>query len=58
MEVGVNLNNSESSGYIVFYSEFEPQKALDKYQKHPEHKLIKPIIFESRNERREVDYEV
>jgi len=58
IEVGINLESEEYSSDVVLYSEFESRQALEVYQSHPDHKLIKPFIFESRNERREVDYEI
>ena len=58
IEVGINLDDSDYSSDVVLYSEFESRQALEEYQNHPEHQAMKPFIFESRSERREVDYEV
>jgi hypothetical protein len=58
MEIGIDFSNTDSSGDIVLYSEFESKQDLDNYQTHPEHKAIMPFITEARSERRMVDYEI
>lgn len=57
IEVGVNICDSDQSFDVVLYSEFENQKSLDDYQKHPKHLEVGAFIVEVREDRVVVDYE-
>ena len=58
LEVGLDFSRTLYSCDLVLYSEFVTKEHLEKYQDHPEHKAIMPIIMEMRDERRVVDYEI
>jgi hypothetical protein len=58
IEGGVDFSDSETSGDVVLYSEFESRAALDGYQVHPLHLEMAKFISDRRSERRIVDYEV
>lgn len=58
LEIGINFNETEDSYDIVLYSEFENRKALNAYQKHPEHVKARDFIKNIRLEKKVVDYEV
>lgn len=57
IEVGININPSESAFDVVLYSEFEDPEALNNYQNHPEHKKIVDFVSRIRTDRCVVDYE-
>ncbi len=57
LEVGINFSKTEDSCDLVLYSEFESKEDLDKYQNHPEHKVVMPLIAAVKAERKVVDYE-
>lgn len=59
LEVGININISDTVSDIVLVSEFESQEDLNEYQNHPAHKAVgatyvKPYV----EERRVCDYEL
>lgn len=56
LEVGININKSDSVYDIVLYSEFEDEKDLIIYQKHPEHLKVVELAKEIVIERAVVDY--
>lgn len=58
IDVGFDFSNEKDSCDVVLYSEFESKQALNEYQKHPEHEVIKKWLSEVRYERRVVDYEI
>lgn len=58
LEVGLNFESSDSASDISLYTEFESREALDAYQIHPVHMIVKNILPNLRSERRVVDYEV
>jgi hypothetical protein len=58
LEVGLNFEGSDSASDISLYTEFESREALDAYQIHPVHMIVKDILPKLRSERRVVDYEV
>lgn len=56
IEVGININNSDSAYDVVLYSEFEDEAALEAYQNHPEHIKVADFIGKAREHRVVVDY--
>jgi hypothetical protein len=56
IEVGINAIPSEASYDVVLYSEFENEKDLDLYQKHPEHVKVAEFVATIRERRAVVDY--
>ncbi len=58
LEVGIDSSNTESSGDIILYSEFESKNDLENYQSHPDHQAIIPFVKGATSERRVVDYEI
>ena len=58
IEAGINFAESAQSADIALYIEFASREALEHYNDHPEHELVKPLVLSLRNERRVVDYEV
>ena len=58
IEVGIAFSNTDNSGNIVLYSEFESKEHLDAYRMHPEHRSILPFILEAVSDRLVVDYEI
>jgi hypothetical protein len=58
LEVGLNVEGSESASDISLYTEFESRDALDAYQIHPEHMKVKKFLPLVRKERHVIDYEV
>ncbi len=58
LEVGIDINNPESSADMALYSVFESRQALDFYQTHPEHQKVASELKEITLERRVADYEI
>ena len=58
LEAGLNFEDSDSASDISLYTEFESREALDAYQIHPVHMIVKDILPKLRSERRVVDYEL
>jgi len=58
IEVGLNSLPSEGSYDIVLYSEFENEKDLEIYQKHPDHVKVAEFISTVRERRAVVDYTI
>lgn len=58
IEVGLNSLPSEGSYDVVLYSEFESEKDLDAYQKHPEHLKVAEFIGTVKERRAVVDYTI
>lgn len=58
IEAGVNFNPSENAADVVLYSEFEDERALAAYQKHPDHLKVAKFLTDIATERMVVDYEV
>jgi len=56
IEVGLNVIASEAAFDVVLYSEFKDQKALETYQKHPEHVKVADFVGKIKEERVVVDY--
>lgn len=56
IEVGINISESETAYDAALYSEFEDEKALETYQKHPEHLKISGYVKKVRESRVVVDY--
>jgi len=56
IEVGVNYISSDAAYDVALYSEFESEKDLELYQKHPEHLRIAEFIGKIREQRAVVDY--
>ena len=57
-EVALAQPGLEATYDVVLYSVFRDRAALDSYQNHPQHLLIKPFIGAVRLERQCMDYEV
>ncbi|MGE5173552.1 MAG: Dabb family protein [Betaproteobacteria bacterium] len=58
LEVGLNAIPSDASYDVALYSEFDSEKDLEIYQKHPEHLKISDFIAKARERRAVVDYTV
>lgn len=58
IEVGINIVDDPGAYDLVLYSEFNSQKDLDIYQKHPSHVKIAEYIGKVRESRVVVDYEI
>ncbi len=56
LEVGINMVPSEAAYDVALYSEFENEKDLDTYQKHPEHVKVAAFVNKVRESRVVVDY--
>jgi hypothetical protein len=57
LEVGIDFSRTEVSFDVVLYSEFASREALDAYQNHPDHVVVKDFIAKVRADRRLADYE-
>ncbi len=57
LEVGLNLDRSDTASDVVLYSEFADRDALAEYQRHPEHVKVANFVKEVCSERRVVDYD-
>lgn len=58
IEVGLNSIPSDASYDVALYSEFDSEKDLEIYQKHPEHLKVADFIAKARERRAVVDYTV
>lgn len=58
VEVGKDFNRSEPAFDIALYAELESKEALNGYQEHPMHQLVREFITAVTNQRAVVDYEV
>ena len=58
IEVGINFIPTDASYDIALYSEFDTEKDLDAYQKHPEHLKVAEFIGKVRESRVVVDYKI
>ena len=56
LEVGLNISGSETSFDLVLYSEFSDEQALQAYQTHPEHLVVREFVGKVREKRAVVDY--
>lgn len=56
LEVGINVNTSESAFDAVLVSEFETLEDLNSYQVNPEHKKVSAFVKSVRLDRKVVDY--
>ena len=56
IEVGVNFIESDAAYDVALYSEFDSEKDLELYQKHPEHVKIADFVGKVRESRVVVDY--
>jgi len=56
IEVGINFNTTDGASDLVLYTEFANQEDLEKYQQHPQHVALAPLIVSMTEERRVVDY--
>lgn len=56
LEVGLNTSSSEMSFDLVLYSEFKDEQALETYQNHPEHLIVREFVGKVREKRAVVDY--
>lgn len=57
MEVGININTGQDAYDLALYSEFENEKDLDTYQKHPEHLKAVDFLRKVRDKRVVADYQ-
>jgi hypothetical protein len=57
LEVGVNINTSDSAYDAALYTKFKDLIALEEYQNHPEHKKVSEFVGKVRKARTVVDYE-
>ena len=57
LEVGININTSQDAFDLALYSEFENEKDLDTYQKHPEHLKAVDFLRKVRDRRVVADYQ-
>jgi Stress responsive A/B Barrel Domain len=58
IEVGINFTIEDGSADVVLYSELDSREALDVYQNHPVHIVVKDFIKNVRSERHVIDYVV
>jgi hypothetical protein len=58
LEVGVDLERSDSAWDLALYSEFDSRGDLNAYQVHPEHVKVAHLVAQVRTDRAVVDYEV
>ncbi len=58
IEVGLNSLTSEGSYDVVLYSEFDTEKDLETYQKHPDHMKVAEFISTVKERRAVVDYTI
>jgi hypothetical protein len=56
LEVGLGIGGSETSFDMVLYSEFQDEQALETYQNHPEHLIVREFVGKVREKREVVDY--
>ena len=58
LEVGIQMEVSETASDVVLFSSFKDKEGLEIYQKHPEHQKVAGFIRSIVSERKIVDYEV
>ena len=58
IEVGINFSEDAAAYDLVLNSEFMDEKALEEYQRHPEHVKVANYIARVREERILVDYKL
>jgi hypothetical protein len=56
IEVGINMLRSDAAYDVALYSEFDDEKDLDSYQKHPAHVKVADFIAKVREDRVVADY--
>ncbi|QUH25593.1 Dabb family protein [Serpentinicella alkaliphila] len=56
LEVGININDSDSAYDIVLFSEFEDKSGLEAYKIHPQHMKVVELAKTIVSERAVVDY--
>ena len=56
IEVGINILQSDSAYNVALYSEFDNEKDLEIYQKHPDHISAAGFVSKVCEERVVVDY--
>ncbi|WP_202077492.1 Dabb family protein [Caldalkalibacillus salinus] len=56
IEVGINIEPSETAYDVVLYSEFEDEQGLEAYQIHPDHQEAGSFVKKVVTERVVVDY--
>jgi hypothetical protein len=57
LEVGINFNPGQDAYDLALYSEFENERDLDTYQKHPEHLKAVDFLRKVREKRVVADYQ-
>ena len=58
VELGSDFNQSDVAFDVALYSEIESKEALNTYQEHPVHQLVKEFIGAVTSDRAVVDFEV
>ena len=58
IEVGIDINKSETAYDIVLYSAFSNNQSLEAYQKHEEHLKVVAFVKKVVQSRVVVDYEI
>lgn len=56
IEVGLNIERSETAYDVVLYSEFDNEQALQVYQEHPDHQEVASFVRRVVQNRAVVDY--
>ncbi len=56
IEVGINAIPSDAAFDIALYSEFDNERDLEQYQKHPDHLAVADFVAKVRESRVVVDY--
>lgn len=57
MEIGQDIGIGRDSYDMVLITTFADEAALERYQHHPEHKLVSALCAKIRDERASVDFE-
>ncbi len=58
IEVGININKSDTAYDVVLNTEFDNIEDLNEYQKHPEHLKVGEFVGKVSEKRAVVDYEI
>ena len=56
LEAGLAEPGLEATYDVVLYSEFDSKEALDAYQSHPQHAVLKPFFSAVRDARQCMDF--
>ena len=58
LEASTDMLYTDPAFDIVFYSEFEDEKALETYKNHPEHRKLVDFVSKIKETRELVDYRI